>query len=67
MTDAEKQQIKPKIVECFEGVKTIGKAQAKIDYDKQIDELKNAYDREIDDQDEKYDRGIAELNNRLKV
>lgn len=67
LTDAEKQQIKPKIVECFEGVKTIGKAQAKIDYDKQIDELKNAYDREIDDQDEKYDRGIAELNNRLKV
>lgn len=56
LTDAEKQQIRPKIVECFEGVRTIGKAQAKI-----------AYDEKLNYQDKKYDKGIAELNNRLKV
>ena len=67
LTDAEKQQIKPKVVECFESVKTIGKAQAKIDYDKKIDELKQEYDNKIKAQDTKYDLGIKELNNRLKV
>ena len=67
LTDAEKQQIRPKIEECFEAVRAIGKAHAKTTYDDAVDELKNAYDQEIDDQDEKYDKGIAELNNRLKV
>jgi hypothetical protein len=67
LTDAEKQQIRPKIVECFEGVRTIGKAQAKIAYDKKIDEVKQEYDENLNDQDRKYDRGIAELNKRLKV
>ena len=67
LTDAEKQQIRPKVVECFEGVKTMGKAQAKIAYDKRIDELKQEYDEKLREQDRKYDRGMTELNNRLKV
>lgn len=67
LTDAEKQQIKPKVVECFEAVKQIGINNAKVIYDEQIDKLKQEYDEKVNDQDEKYDRGIAELNNNLMV
>lgn len=56
LTDAEKQQIKPKVEECFEAVRTIGKARAKI-----------AYDKKLGEQDRKYDEGMRELNNNLKV
>ena len=67
LTDAEKQQIKPKVVECFEAVRAIGNAQAKTTYDDAVDELKQKYDEKVNNQDEKYGKGIAELNNRLKV